>query len=503
MLSDITGIVTTLFEYSDRFKQTEEKKSQEIATHFQKIEQSLLQSAEQLENNNRDNRDYNWSKLKSYAEDLPKIIGEVIGQDKAQNISEQLTIAIGDNPSDDINIPQLKQLAGMFSALADNVTVNRRQSTGNQGIFPRNRRTFIYTAIGTAGGLIGGYSLGQNSVLPTIKWNMTTFLGESYKNLILYKAPQRVCDRIRGMTDGNFIIELDTSGQIQTEKILDKVSQGDIHCGYSGIYYTTDRYRPLFFGSAIPFGLNPQEQSAWLYYKKPPNDELTFIQKIYEEIGLNVVPFPAGATGAQVGGWFNKEINSIADFNGLTMRIPGLGADVLAEFGVKSDKKLFGQPIPIEQIVNELAKGTIQAAEWVGPYDDLQLGLHKAAKYYYYPGWWEPSTTFDVQVNKNAWKNLPSKYQEIFKTACFETYLEILTQYDLENSKALQEIRQLEKSGELKVLRFSDEILRAAEAKTKSLLDYYASGNDTFKNVYEEWKSFKEQIRDWSNLNQI
>ena len=179
------------------------------------------------------------------------------------------------------------------------------------------------------------------------------------------------------------------------------------------------------------------------------------------------------------------------------MRIPGLGGKVMTRLGVNV------QVLPGGEIFLALERGAIDAAEWVGPYDDEKLGLHKAADYYYYPGWWEPGATLEVQVNKSEWEKSPKEYQEIFKTACFETYLEILTQYDLENSKALQEIRQLEKSGELKVLRFSDEILRAAEAKTKSLLDYYASGNDTFKNVYEEWKSFKEQIRDWSNLNLI
>ncbi|MGL5941757.1 MAG: TRAP transporter substrate-binding protein [Waterburya sp.] len=499
MLGDIINAVTTLFEYSDRFNEAEEQKKQEIASHFQKIKQSLLESVKELQNNG-DNQSYYWSEIKSYAEELPEIIGKVIGKDKAQNISNQLIKAIGDSPSDNINIPQLQSLAGMFSALAGNVTVNGGKNTGNKG-FPRNRRTFLYTAIGTSVGLTAGWLASQHK--PPIKWKMATFLGKNAKELIIYKAPKMVCDRIEKMTDGNFIIELDTSGQIPTEKILEDVDKGTIQCAYSGIYYTTEEYRPLFFGSAIPFGLNIQEQNAWVYYKKQPDDELTFIQTIYEKIGLNVIPFPTGATGAQMGGWFNKKINSIKDFNGLTMRIPGLGADVLDEFGVKSDKELFGQPIQITDIANELAKGTIQAAEWVGPYDDLQLGLDKVAKYYYYPGWWEPSTTFDVQVNKDAWDKLPPEYQEIFKNACFATYLEILTQYDLENSKALQKIRQLEKSGEFEVLRFSDEILQAAEAQTKSLLDYYASGSHIFEEVYEEWKSFKEQIRDWSNLNQI
>jgi TRAP-type mannitol/chloroaromatic compound transport system substrate-binding protein len=497
MIGEIIDAVTTLFEYSDRFKEAEQQKKTDIANYFQSIKESLLEIVKELQNNNTDNQVYNWTKINACAENLPQIMGEVIGQDKAENISNQLTRAIGNNPSDNINISQLQSLAGMFSALADNVTVNGRKNTDKKSIFPKNRRAFLYTAIGTSVGLTAGWLASQHK--PPIKWKMATFLGEDAKELIIYKAQKMVRDRIEAMTDGNFIIELDTSRKVKTEEILDDVNEGKIQCGYSGIYYAQKEFRSLFFGSAIPFGLNPQEQSAWLYYKKQTDDEFTFIQTIYEKTGLNVIPFPTGATGAQMGGWFNKKINSIEDFDGLTMRITGLGADVLERFGVSSDTDKFGTPIPITDIANKLAREEIEAAEWVGPHDDLQLGLE--AKYYYYPGWWEPSTTFDVQVNKDAWNELPEEYKEIFKNACSATYLEILTQYYLENSKALQTIRQLEKSGELKVLRFSDEILLAAKAQTESLLDYYASGSDVFTEVYEEWKTFKEQIRDWSNLN--
>jgi TRAP-type mannitol/chloroaromatic compound transport system substrate-binding protein len=500
MLGEIIEVVTKLFEFSDRLQQAEVEKRQKIADYFRTIEKCLRESTEKLKK--QEKPIYEWAKLTVYADSLTKHeVNELSKQ--SERLSELLNEATKNTTKNEDLQSITESLAGTFGGLAEVVNTNLVISNG-EGKNPRKipRKKFILMAAGSLGlTATAGWLAGQRT--PYIQWKMATCFGENAKKLIIYNAPKMVCDRIREMTDGNFIIDLDTSGQIQTEQILENVNEGKIQCGYSGIYYTKELYRPLFFGGAIPFGLNPQEQSAWLYYKKQPNDELTFIQKIYEEIGLNVIPFPAGATGAQTGGWFNKEINSIADFNGLTMRIPGLGADILAEFGVKSDKKLLGQPIGIDQIANELATKTIQAAEWIGPYDDLQLGLHKVAKYYYYPGWWEPSTTFDVQVNKDAWKNLPSKYQEIFKTACFETYLAILTQYDLKNSEALQEIRQLEKSGKLKVLRFSDEILQTAAAKTKYLLDFYASGNNTFKEVYEEWKRFKAQIRDWSKLNQI
>jgi TRAP-type mannitol/chloroaromatic compound transport system substrate-binding protein len=266
---------------------------------------------------------------------------------------------------------------------------------------------------------------------------MVSFLGESAKDrVILYKAPFMIRERLKEITNHQFIIEVDTTGGIPTEQILEKVSDGKaVQCGFSGIYYENTKYRPLYFGCAIPFGLSPQEQTAWLTYKKNSSDKLTYIQNLYRELELNVIPFPAGATGGQMGGWFKKEINSVSDFNGLTMRIPGLGADVLSDyFGIMTDKKIFGEALSLEKIAVKLAKegkGGIQAADWIGPHDDLQLNLHKSgAKFYYYPGWWEPSTTFDVQVNAKAWDDLPDAYKSTFEAVCYETYTKILSEYD-------------------------------------------------------------------------
>lgn len=204
-----------------------------------------------------------------------------------------------------------------------------------------------------------------------------------------------------------------------------------------------------------------------------------------------------------MGGWFQKEVKSVADFKDLTMRIPGLGAEVLAKsFGVRIDNELPGGSVPIDKIKEKLSDGTLNAAEWNGPHDDMQLELHKVAKYYYYPGWWEPSSTLDIQVNFNAWDKLPKQYQEIFKAVCQETYAKTIAEYDQKNSEALQEIRKLEKSGRIKVLKFSDEILQKAQEGTENLLNSYTS-NQIFNKVYTEWKQFKERIQTWSNLNKI
>lgn len=498
MFNDVISAATALFEFSDRFKEAEEQERERIANHFQKIEQSLLKSAEALENNERSQIDYWWSKLRSYAEALPSIIGQRIGINKANNISNQLTTAIGENSnsSEDISIESLRKLAGMFSALADNVIINRRANTNNSSVFSRNRRAFLSTAFGTSVGLAAGFFSHENT--SKVNWNMTTFLTEDYKDLILYEAPQMVCDLVAKMTNDKFTINLNRNGN--TETILEDVHQGKIDCGYSGIYYDKPKYRPLFFSSAVPFGLSPQEQNAWLYYKKKADDKLTYIQSIYDKIPLNVIPFPAGGTGGQMGGWFNQPVNSTADFKNITMRIPGLGGDVLDRLGVKIYSKINGSSLKILDIKTKLNNNEIQAAEWIGFHDDYKLELDKVAKYYYYPGWWEPSTTFDVQINKNKWSELPDNYKAILQTACADTHIKILAKYDLNNAEQLQESCRLRTENKIEILRFNDEILQNAKDETNNLFDDY-SQNPLFKEVYNEWLDFKARIRRWSNYS--
>lgn len=361
-----------------------------------------------------------------------------------------------------------------------------------------SRRNFIATAASSVSiGLAAGWL--ADSSQKTIKWKMANFLDENHKNIILYQAPQRVCDLVKKMSGGHFIIELEKSEN--TEDILNHVNDRRVECGYGGAYYIHLKYKVLFFGTSIPFGLNPQEQNAWLTYKENPNDELTYIQKIYEKIGLNVIPFPAGATGAQMGGWFKKEINSKADFANITMRIPGMGADVLRDyFKVRPDIYLPAGPIRANEIAKRLADGTLDAAEWIGPHDDIQLGLHKVAKYYYYPGWWEPGTTFDVQVNKDAWNALPDNYKEIFKAACSDTHADMLAEYDKKNSEMLREIAALKT---VEILPFNEQILNEARAATHDLMDLYAGKNEVFKEVYGEWHKFRERIQEWSRLHKL
>ncbi|AFY47355.1 TRAP-type mannitol/chloroaromatic compound transport system, periplasmic component [Nostoc sp. PCC 7524] len=508
MLGELVEVVTKLFEFSDRLKQAEDNKRQRIENYFRSIEQCLRDSAEQLKKNEIPHD--KWAELQVYAEELPKTIIDEIGEDKAQEICRLLKITASTTPADASYIQSIEAAAGKFKGLVVTITTGHKPPDSKPAKPPTqplsfpgfSRRNFMWTSLGTTAGLTAGWLARQNVSMPTVNWKMVSVFKSNPTQLILSEVPQIISERIKNITNGHFRIDIDTTTQIQTEEILKKVHDGTFHCGYSGIYYNDNRYKVLFFGCAIPFGLTPQEQSAWLLYKQSPSDEFTLIQRIYaEKLNLNVIPFPVAATGGQMGGWFKQEVNSVADFNGLTMRIPGLGGEVLRKyFGLTIDKDLPGGAIPIDKIVVALDQGKIQAAEWIGPYDDWQLGLQNVAKYYYYPGWWEPSTTFDMLVNKTAWQQLPLNYKDIFKAVCLETYTKILAKYDNSNSQQLQELRKLEKLGRIKLVRFSDPILQEAENKTNELLKIYSS-NAVFKEIYEEWNSFKTRIRDWSNLH--
>jgi TRAP-type mannitol/chloroaromatic compound transport system substrate-binding protein len=316
-----------------------------------------------------------------------------------------------------------------------------------------------------------------------------------------------ISKRIADITDNNFKINVISSGG-STELILKDVgSSTKYECGFSGIYYETKENRALYFGCAIPFGLSPHEQTAWLSYKEDDNDDLTLIQKLYQDLGLNIIPFPAAATGGQMGGWFREELTTPESLTGKRMRIPGLGAKVFQKLGVRPDSDVYPKALLPQEIAPELEKGksnnkqALDAAEWIGPYDDIRLNLDKAgAKYYYYPGWWEPSTTFDVQVNIDAWKSLSNEYQAIFKHACKEIYDDILTKYVTKNSRDLKILIKRK----IHVQRFPDKILKVAKTKTDELLaEYDDNGKDQFKTVHNKWKEFRQAHRDWSKYTDI
>ncbi len=347
------------------------------------------------------------------------------------------------------------------------------------------RKDFLGT-IGTSGIAALG-SFGCNKVISQpqmcIHWRMATSWDKELQNTI-YGGPLTICERVKTLSQGKFVIELmDNNFGVQPLQVLDAVQKNVVQCGHTGSFYYTDKNPALAFGASVPFGFNAQQQNAWLYKA----GGLELMREIYAN--FNIINFPAGNTGSQIGGWFKNEIpdKDFKDLKGVKMRIPGLGAEVMERLGADTYPKLIGK-----EITKALKNETINAAEWIGPYDDQKLGLNKLANYYYFPGWWEPSTTLELQVNKSEWKKLPKAYQEILWSACVEANSNMLASYNHLNSVAFQVLKL--KNKKIKQIGFPNNLLKEAKKVAFDLYEEEAINNSDFRRVYFQWKDFRQQI---------
>ncbi len=321
---------------------------------------------------------------------------------------------------------------------------------------------------------------------PTLRWRMATSWPKSLD--ILFGGAELICRQVNAMTDGRFTITPYEAGEIVPGfGVLDAVADGTVECGHSASYYYFDKQPALAFGTNVPFGLSAEQQNSWLYYGGGSD----MIDELYSDFGI--ISFPAGNTGVQMGGWFRRKINTVADLNGLKMRIPGLGSEVMSRLGVQV------QVLPADEIVAALFKGEIDAVEWNNPYDDDTMGLPEAAPYCYYPGWWEPGATYELQVNRSLWEQLPVEYQEILKVAATNANVTMLAEYNARNGDVLERLVQ---SG-TEFIPFSRDILQAAYQNTFELYEEYASGDPTFRRVYDRWKDFRDRVYRWNQINEL
>jgi TRAP-type mannitol/chloroaromatic compound transport system substrate-binding protein len=321
--------------------------------------------------------------------------------------------------------------------------------------------------------------------MPMINWQMATSWPLSLDTI--FGGAKTIADRVSALTGGRFTITPRPAGELAPPlEVLNVVSQGAVPCGHTAGYYYVGKTPAAAFGTSVPFGLNAQQQNAWLY----EGGGLKALQELYGR-KFGIIQFPAGNTGGQMGGWFRKEISTVSDLQGLKMRIPGLGGQVMAKLGVTV------QTLPGGEIFQALQTGAIDAAEWVGPYDDEKLGLNRVAQYYYYPGWWEPGPTLEVQVNLKEWQKLPLIYQTAFQTAAFEANLTMLSRYDARNNQALQRLIK----GGVKLRSYSPEILAAAEKAAFDLYAGFAGKDADFEKIFSEWKQFRDRIYAWNNIN--
>jgi len=326
----------------------------------------------------------------------------------------------------------------------------------------------------------------QASSLPAVEWEMATSWPIALDTI--YGGAVVTAERVAAMTNNMFQITPRVAGELAPAlQVLDVVAQGAVAAGHTASYYYVGKSPATAFGTALPFGFTAQQQNSWLFEA----GGLSQLQGIYAKL-FNVIQFPAGNTGTQMGGWFRKEINTVADLNGLKMRIPGLGGQVMTQLGVTVQVLAGGE------IFQALQTGAVDAAEFVGPYDDEKLGFNQVADFYYFPGWWEPGPTLEVQVNLDEWNKLPKEYQEILKSACHESNTIMLARYDARNNEALDKLI----AGGTKLRAYSPEILTAAETAAFALYDDFASKDADFKAIYDGWKPFRERIYTWMKLNQ-
>lgn len=289
----------------------------------------------------------------------------------------------------------------------------------------------------------------------TFEWNLVTAWPPRFPGLGL--GAENFASRVKQASDARLRIKVYAGGElVPALEVFDAVSRGTAQMGHDPTYYHRGKVPAAQYFTAIPFGQNANEMSAWLYY----GGGLELWQEYYAQ--FNLVPFPAGQTGVQMGGWFNKEISSVADLVGLKMRIPGMGGEIMQRAGVTQ------VTLPASEIFTALQTGAIDAAEWVGPYNDVSLGLHKAARYYYYPGWHEPGPTVGITVNKDAWDTLPDDLKAIVELAAQAISLDMQAEYNYGNAMAL---KQLQDDPDVEIRRFPDDVLELLRKLSLEAID--------------------------------
>ena len=352
------------------------------------------------------------------------------------------------------------------------------------------RRQFI-KGLGAGSLLSGGLLAGASSsalakTKAQYKWKMVTTWPKNFPGL---GTGANTLARVIGeMSGGRLQVKVYGAKElVPAFEAFDAVSRGTAEMGHGAAYYWKGKSEAAQFFAAVPYGLTAQEMNGWFYH----GGGLELWQEVYASFGL--IPAPAGNTGVQMGGWFNKEINSVDDLKGLKMRIPGLGGEVLKRAG--------GTPVnlPGGEIFTSLKSGAIDATEWVGPYNDLAFGLYNAAKYYYYPGWHEPGTTLEAFINQEAFDTLPKDLQFIVLNACRIANQDMLAEYTARNNAALQTLVTKHK---VDLRRFPDDVLKKIKRLADEVVAEVAAKDAMSKKVYESFSKFRKQAIAWQNVSE-
>ncbi len=348
-----------------------------------------------------------------------------------------------------------------------------------------DRRSFLTKA--TVGGVAAGATalaapaIAQES--PTVTWRVASGFPKSLDTI--YGAAETMSKYVAEATDGKFMLQVFPAGELVPGlDAAEAAATGSVEMAHTAAYYDWGKDPTNALGTTVPFGLNYRQMNAWLYY----GDGIAMLNEFYNTRNLQYIP--CGNTGVQMGGWYRKEINSVADMQGLKMRIGGFGGKIIEKLGVVPQQIAGGDIYP------SLEKGTIDAAEFVGPYDDEKLGFYKVAPYYYYPGWWEGGPTLSAMINLAKWNELTPTYQGIMRTACEAANSNMMASYDWKNVSAL---KSLVANG-TQLRPFPQDVMNAAYEASVSTYAEISATNAPFKKIYDSQQAFKKDAYLWAQI---
>jgi len=333
---------------------------------------------------------------------------------------------------------------------------------------------------------LASLSLAQDETTAKVKvrWRMPTSFPTVLDNL--HGGGVMLTERVSALTDGGFKITPYAAGELLPAfGVLEGIQTGSVEAGYSGGFYYLGKNPSLLFDTVVPFGMTPRQHYAWMM----EGGGLEMMREVYAE--FNTINIPCGNTGAQMGGWFRKPIDSVDDIKGLRIRAAGLTGAIYADLGAVP------QQIPPTDLYPAMERGALDAVEFVGPYDDERLGFHKVAKYYYSPGVLEAGTSFSLMVNKDSYEALPSSYQAALQSACAEVNSRTLARYDDLNVKALRRIV----NGGVELRAWNEDIMIAMKESADNVMGKMAEDSAQFAAIYKKWKDYRDSQLLWTSVN--